>query len=774
MPDDNQELLVDAARSALASRRVTVDALSQALAAHGVAPSALTDAMVVILRVDGFPKALGDVRDGRRDAVVPEVSVEARYLEPSLSKEDAANGLRVWIDALQREGRPAAIGHPYAGPLERLRRAHDAVRGAPILVSHPLTQLIAGLEAHNPHAAYVNLKDTAEGVVRLAWLLLVRETLEAARETEDLRSLNPATRRALGDLMERVAGRSFGLGEAVRLLAGTRSDGGDAVLAQLCGGPWRERLHFSSDLQVEVAQSGLRKRLLGLSDWRNKDVGHGIIGGEHRLHRLLRHDDPGDPDPVEDLVQLLTGLARWLEDVGAWARSSGWPDDLDARSGEASAGAPEPIAWVGGGAPLWVLDAMERDSLRVLDVLSGGRSRRQPWRGTKELADMLARAAQDSLPLDEDMQGRERLDAAARAKWESRRWATPLRDRIAEATDWHRFVHVVGGGGTGKSFLLREVERRSTVQAGEQNTIVVAFRGHAGVATSSAIVLSSLYAALKGHAGVRAPREPSDALMIPEVATAGTWWRALAEGNPSTQFVLLVDALEEMDAKEHTALDVLPWGEPQYRIVLATRPRAELSAPLVAALDKAASHGGFTVDLDAHYAGKDGAAEVAAYLREHHKQVAARHDDILNGARRGPAINFLHTFHSARGYEVGFHPTRVDGTAPWSYEDYLRLLEGRVHGHAGYVRGVLARRWIGWPTAGRGGVTPGRGGASVSEGIADGSGTGQVAVARPGHPPCSRPSWSLSRPMWRCAFARCSSPITLQRWFPTSSLPWTS
>ena len=40
--------------------------------------------------------------------------------------------------------------------------------GAPILVSHPLTQLIVGLEAQNPHAAYVNLKDTAEGVVRLA------------------------------------------------------------------------------------------------------------------------------------------------------------------------------------------------------------------------------------------------------------------------------------------------------------------------------------------------------------------------------------------------------------------------------------------------------------------------------------------------------------------------------------------------------------------------------------------------------------------------------
>ncbi len=688
MAEDNFELLSDAVRRALENRRVTGASLRQALAICEVAPSAVSMAMAVVLDVDGFSRAVTDGRDGRSAvAVLPDVSVEARYLDPSLSTEDVAAALRVWTHALGREGRPVTIGHAYAVPLERSREAHEAVRGAPILVSHPLTQMIAGLEARNAHAAYLNLKDSAEGVVRLMWLLLIRETMQAALAEEDLRSLDPGARQALRDLMARVAGRSFSLGDAVRLLVGTRADGGDSVISRLCAGPWSETLHFSCELESEVAQPGVRKGLLNLADWRNKDVGHGIIGGERRLHRLLRHDDPGEPDPVQDLAHVLIGLAPWLEGVGGWARGLGWPQELDPRPEHASTGAPEPIAWVGGGAPLWVLDGMERDSLRVLDVLSGGRSRRQRWKGTNELADMLARAAEDSLPLDEDMQGRDRRDAAARATWESRRWSTPLRDRIAEATDTHRFVHVVGGGGTGKSFLLREVERRLTDQGGtQQNTIVVAFRGHAGIATSSAILLSSIYAALKGQAGVRAPREPSDALMIPEVATAGIWWRALAEGNPSTRFILLVDTLEEMVAKENTALDVLPWGLSRHRIVLATRPRAELAAPFVAALDKAASQGCFEVDLDVHYAGNEGAAEVAAYLREHHKQVAARHHDILNGARRGTAINFLHTFHLARGFEVGFQPARVDGVAGWSYGDYLGWLEGRVHGHAGYVR----------------------------------------------------------------------------------------
>lgn len=681
------EALVEATKQALATHHIRPENLQKALATNGFEPSGVSRAVVIVREVEIFHSAVKNARNGRnKDGTLPDVTVEARHRDPSLTAEDISAAQQVWVDALARAGHSVVLGHPYADPLERLRDAHSAAHAAPILVSHPLGKLIEALEGRSPVAAYVYLRDTAEGVVRLAWLLLVRETLEAALAEPDLSALDPTDRKPIASLMGSISSSSFSLGQAVWLLGG-RGDGSNSVLAQLCRGPWAAHLRFSGELYSDLKEGDLSKHLKNLATFRNKDFGHGIIGNEHRLHRLLKHGAT-DYHPVSDVASLLVGLALWFNDVGDWAHELGWPGLFDPTLEKESTAAPQPIAWLGGGAPLWVLDKMERDCLRVLDVLDGGGSKKKKWPGITKLAELLEQVAGRPLPPHEDMNGLERLDAGARATWEARKWSTPLTERVHRALQQHAFIQVVGTRGTGKSFLLREVERTLWKQL---DSVVLAFRGHAGIAIDSAKLLSSLFFALKNtDKDIRKPVGPSGEEIIPDVSSAHAWWSKLADGNPHLSFVVLLDALEDMVAKDQSLLSVLPRSDTRYRIVLASRPLGELVGPLSAAIDEMVSDHGHEIDLDSYYASSSGSEDVAAYLRTKFKKLAPRHGDILAGARRGSTLVFLHAFHLARGYEIGFQPTATEGVPSWSYSGYLTWLESRVWGHGGYVQCLRA------------------------------------------------------------------------------------
>jgi len=426
--------------------RVSTEAENMGL----VSDSLEIETLAAVLGVGEFEKAMR-----RRHLTVPDVSAEVRDTVPAADRELIELCMTAWRLAAGQvqSAHPPTLEHPYLDALEQLESLGPLPLDAPVLVSHPVEMLAQALEQRNAPCAYLYLKDSAEGVARLAWLVMLGEAIALVGRVEDPTMLDKETGEGISALLSSAVAHSFSFGATVWHLCGSKP----STLAMLAASSGRERLPCTRTLNSAFEASSIHGPLYRLRDWRNRDLGHGLIGRELRIHQLFRPSGRADPDPVRDLVEVLSALSAWLTQTHAWLGAEGWPESPGAPPQDADAvPAPEPVAWLGGGAPLWVLDQMQRDSLRLLDVLGGGRSKRHGWRASTRVLGIVGTAAGRAIPIEQSVGARPDADRDFQSTYRERVVSNPLVERLASRVRESPVVWICGGGGTGKSFLTRQ------------------------------------------------------------------------------------------------------------------------------------------------------------------------------------------------------------------------------------------------------------------------------------------------------------------------------
>jgi hypothetical protein len=577
-------------------------------------------------------------------------------------------------------------------------------------VDHPLDRLRESLDAGQVVPAYLYLRDVLEGVLRVAWAVLVHETCEWC--VSDQGHALARTERACQEVLASATRGAFTIGSAAYLLTGDRDR---TPIRELAPQLAKATLVRTQALDSALDGAGVRGAIQRLHQWRNADVGHGLVGSERRLAALFEAPTDrvqGDARPVLDLATLLGGLGPWLAETAEWLRKEGWPSlheaRLPARAGGQLQGAPSPIAFVRGGAALWLLEQARDQRVVARDVLGGVRSTHSWATPHKALTALIANAKDSLRPLDLTSDQIEAAQAHDQMLRRERAVLTPLVGMLSELVARTRgVVHVVGSAGSGKSVLLGQLaDSLSSASLATTSTgrrVVAHYAAVAGIAFN----WSNLARGISETLRVRGVRWPDDERgghldqLPPDPAEAIGWWKGLIDRNPADTYVLIVDGLDEMHSYRGESISGLPFGiareTDRVRVVLGYRSARELEPGVARELPPAAA----TLDLDAFYRTEEGRTTLLAYVKEKHKGLKGLLGGKVEvGGRRvafGDALieeaghTFLTVFHLARGLEAGF--LQADAVKGWPsgeelYSRYLAWIEGQAAHHPGYVRSL--------------------------------------------------------------------------------------
>ncbi len=653
-----------------------------------------------------------------------------RSLVPFDIKESVIDeAFAVWAEVLGLGELPRIDEQPLSGVevvLGRLRPWLAASRLAgrewPLVAALPLSLLVRALEAREPSAAYLQLRDAAEGVARAMWVVLGWEVLELSRKVEFV-ELTEAERNACRDVLERVTGYSphgkggFTFGATQHVLTG---GSGAQVLMTLTDRLCENGLSLIAELGAcKKSWQVPMERLVG---WRNRGPGHGFVGQRDLLAVEFAEDCLAKKESaIVALLDLYRGLADWLERV---QRELHWPtvEQLDSGDYEGELrGAPAPVAFTGGGAPLWLLASASPGRLNLVDAVTNEAtqvSRELPevsWAGITLSAQLQVgplRVAADpddleSRPLDvaADLVEPRRERALLRRRHREVE-VKPLRKRLEELIGQNvEPCAVIGTAGVGKTYLLQQYADHA--HHSHDPTVL-----YLGTLPGHALRRSSLVSQLnhaRARAGLAAPlRGQAEDDLTTEPGHARLWWGELARRNAGRRIVVIVDGLDEQGGEEEL-LDLLPvaMGE-GFSLVLGYRSLEELAPPLrqeIEALDLARSER--TLDLGAFFQTEEGRKVLIGYLCKRHRRLLTRDsgqtlrgpltetvdgggmllDVLLERAER----RFIYVFHFARGIEGGFLGTEEHQVREWPeaddfYARYLTWLEERAGNHPRYVR----------------------------------------------------------------------------------------
>jgi predicted transcriptional regulator len=602
----------------------------------------------------------------------------------------------------------------YAGAWDALRpllrTADGGERAAewPLPVEGPLADLDEALRKGMPGLAFVNAREAAEGVMRLAWTFLLHETLNWVPSVDSLQALPDATRAAVGAVLDSATVGQFTFGGACAV-AGESPGGGIAAplatLAPLLAAHGPEAIAPAWHAAL-AAQPVLRDAVRALWQWRNHRFAHGFVGDADAYAALFdarltdRHDwrdlraasTTGSPFPA--LLALLEAAAPWLSATTAATRALGWPDLATARAWSSTptpTPSPDPVAWLGGPRPLYLWNRATARGVRGIDTLRGEELEFALPPRYEALA-RAARAALDPSPIL--FVARWGPGSGERLLDDPRRVDTKaLRAAVLQALDTgHRRVAVTGPAGAGKTYLTRDVGDALT-HAGRLVLRVAA--GASGAMDSgrlprliqNALEPHSLRAVIVDEAetgleeAVRAERDSRGAI--------ARWWRALAHANPSRRFVLVLDGLDEWHASGGVGPEVLPPtegpGADAFAVVFGFRSAAQVAPWLRPVLEDIPADA--TVDVQSWLLSHAGGELLSRYLASKHPAVPeARRVDVISRAQG----RFLWVFHYARGFAAGFLEA-AEPLAQWPapedfYERYLVWLEARMGQAPGYVR----------------------------------------------------------------------------------------
>ncbi|MCB9610273.1 MAG: hypothetical protein H6716_27040 [Polyangiaceae bacterium] len=615
----------------------------------------------------------------------------------------------------------SALGRRIAASGPSLLEAH-ALLGAwrerataswPLPVAHPLDRLVDHLGNQRPVAAYLFLRDTAEGVVRVMWSALLWDVLTFLEDRPDgLAGLDDRCAASCRMVLDHMVGGAFSMGAAVYQLFG-RDAKTEGLLAVL--GPQLVQGSLSAVLATVATPtkqpSALEKALRNLADWRNADLGHGTLGREERLVELLG-GRANNYQPVAMLASVLDALGPWLTEVQHAYKE--WPSLLAARSwtslGEEREGIPAPIAFRGR-APLLLTERFVPGGLQLRDIVGGGRQNHRYDGFPSALAERLARTRPGAAPLDLSPLEADEARVLATRLYEDRRVVTPLLSTLHRQLGRSpRWQAVVGPAGTGKSFLVRQLldqlRESGSLPHLDGQWLALHFSAVPGAGFSVSDVVHNLNRQLS-DAGAHLPQDARGGNMrlTGDADQDLAFWQALlaAPGNQALRVLVVIDGLDEMHGDlRRRGLQCLPQSGHEgdvigqrARVVVSFRAQAELERDVLDSL------GEFEIiDLQSFYESPEGEAALLAYLKKRHPRLpysaplgsggrSLAREIVARAERR-----FLWVFHLARGLEVGFldlaaAPTNWP-TANAFYERYLAWLEARTDHHPGYV-GTLRR-----------------------------------------------------------------------------------
>lgn len=439
-----------------------------------------------------------------------------------------------------------------------------------------------------------------------------------------------------------------------------------------------------------------------LREWRNTDLGHGLVGREERLIEIFdlssRHARHARHEPVRHLARVLQGLSSWLAETQRRLLELGWPTlgGLPEAPAAERVPAPDPVAFLGDGAHLRVLERVTPSHLYLRDILTSELDKQPRQLDHRHLVELLTQL-DESDPLDPTYRTLELAEEAESAA-ACRAMKTPLVDRLLELVPEHRIIAVTGGAGAGKSVLSRQLAREVREGALPERWVVLAWFAQPGLPFSRASLPGPLEQQVRA-AGLLpvvdeggAPRSlPSDPEGMAE------WFGQLSIRNRGTRFLLVLDGLEEMHGEQ--PLDGLPLHDSAFTTVLGYRELGSLTPSLHRAISDLTP--GATLDLDGFYETDPGRKTLLSYLRKRHRPLKGLLDTPMvaedgSSLPLGQVIlqraqsRFLWVFHYARGLEVGFIQPGVP-LDRWPqgqefYRAYLDWMEARVGRHPGYCR----------------------------------------------------------------------------------------
>ena len=582
----------------------------------------------------------------------------------------------------------------------------------PLVVEHPLSGLVGALRRRDWALAFLLLRDTAEGVGRVVWAMLIYEVSVALR----LGTLPHNAHAALEALAESVLA-GFTFSAPLALLEGPACSVANSLRA--CG------LELTAGLADERRW---RSPLRELGRWRNADLGHGLVGSPERLADLLT-PSPGVPSLLDQAVTLLEAVAPFLESV---QNTRSWPVEGQLDIPDELVPLSEPVAWQGAGQALWLLEAAQpprgrrggadpdgRVRVWLRGVLDG---RRIDIEGKVPLLQLAGAAIQAARPLGDPLQsGRGVVPQevrAALAREEQRR--RNLRTKVPELVGRVRALlpaegvgpaAAVGPAGSGKSWLLEAIRSAPGNGAGGRagRPLVLFVRTAPGFPLGAGNVVRQLCDGL--DAAGRTIQLPGG--RWPATTDTGAWWASFLELNEHLPVLVVLDGLDEARGSDGAEIvGVLPLDAaghclPGTSLLLGFRSLQDLPPELRAALAPLLSAERI-VDVGGWYAGEEGRAVLARYVRERHAELDGRLvassalDEALR-LRLGDATHypladvvveraqrrFLWVYHYARGLQRGFLAADAAGEWPTPasfYAEYLAHLERLAGGHPEYVR----------------------------------------------------------------------------------------
>lgn len=497
----------------------------------------------------------------RSRAALPDVVAELG--EVGLAPELLRWAIESWAAALDRR---VADDRSSLSSAHGLLVPHLAVAQSewPLPVAHPLDRLVAQLAGEQAVPAYLYLRDTAEGAIRVMWSALLWDGLCFLESRADgLAGLSERSASSLRVLLDHMVGGTFSMGAAVHVMLGadTHAEGALAAL-----GAELPPDSASAALAALVAeQPTLANALRRLAGWRNADPGHGTLGREARLLELLT--GRSTHKPVADLAVVLETLGLWL---GALQRiHSDWPSLTDARvwksSGERE-GIPAPIAFRDR-APLLLTERFVPGALQLRDVLGGERRNHRYEAFPVAIAERLARTLPGAGPLDLSSRDEEEALQLAGRLHQDRQVDTPLlATLLAQLSASSGWQAVVGPAGTGKSFLLRQLLDHladvGSLPEREGRWRSLHFSAVPGTGFAAGDIAFRFNQQLH-EAGVTFPRDARGARLrlTTDATEAAQFWEGLLAhpDNHALRLVVVVDGLDEMHGDgERRGLELLP------------------------------------------------------------------------------------------------------------------------------------------------------------------------------------------------------------------------
>lgn len=562
------------------------------------------------------------------------------------------------------------------GALAQKKLASFTTDRWPLVVSHPLSLLDSYLARATTDtdpawaAALLAMRDTTEGCARAMWAGLLHEVLALQSRVPSWAALAPDVQQAIRSVAATLGG-GFTLG-TVGWLAGTGR--ALAPLAALTlGSDPSPALPLSADLWSR--RSAWQGPLARFQVWRNTDLGHGLVGDEARLCALFRAKD----GPFDQLVSVLEGIGPWLVLV---QQQLDWPYAPDASPGRTGG----PVAWRGQGEALWLIEGAARAGFLLRGITRGERTTEED---TAHILDWLGLAATTVSRASSRrtwLLGASTDEQQALAEQAARRGAQleaglgALQRVVFAKLATHRCVAVRGSAGTGKSWLLSQMAASAVGDA----RVVLFTRAQPGVPLTASRVAADLDGALRRSRSLLLPDGGGGSLStLPQEAER--FWRVTSDLNPDVEVIVVVDGLDEGDARTVVGLfAVLPPADlPNVSVLLSYRSLPELHEDLREPLRDVDVR---AIDLDQFYGEPHGQQILTKYLEAKHSTLSRElHAPILSAARN----RFLWVFHYARGLELGLFEGHRHETWPAPealYPRYLAALEARTGNHPGYSR----------------------------------------------------------------------------------------